>query len=131
MASLADLAALAATFRNDTPAKPAEPALPEGWTYIRTEGDGRKRYRVYAIFEKRLNAVEKAMATLPVESSRHEVGDICPHCLGAGRYSAHMGHFHNDKCYRCDGKGTLDAKDLAFFQRRVKGAGPVCHVVTA
>lgn len=105
--------------------------LPEGWVYL-GERNGKPHYRTApGIAVKKPSAVVKALMTLPVESSRHEVGDTCPHCKGVGRYSAHLGHFRNEKCFRCDGKGELNEKDIALLDRRMQGAGPVCHVVTA
>lgn len=61
----------------------------------------------------------------------HRVGGVCPHCNGSGRYRFHTDASRNDKCYRCDGKGRLSAKDLAYLDRRMGGAGPICWVVSA
>lgn len=67
------------------------------------------------------------------ESKRegHVDGGSCPHCNGTGRYRFHSDATRNEKCYRCDGKGRLDARDLAFLDRRAGGAGPICWVVSA
>lgn len=67
------------------------------------------------------------------ESKReaHREGGACPHCAGTGRYRLHTKPGSNDKCYRCHGKGRLDRKDLAYLDRRIKGAGPICWVVSA
>lgn len=67
------------------------------------------------------------------ESKReaHREGGACPHCSGTGRYRFHTQPGRNDKCYRCHGKGRLDRRDLAFLDRRIKGAGPICWVVSA
>lgn len=63
--------------------------------------------------------------------SEHKVGATCPHCQGSGRYRLHTRPGSNDKCYRCDGKGRLNEKDMAYLTRRLEGAGPVCWVVSA
>lgn len=115
----------------ELPAAPAAPAVPDGWTQTPRTKRGKPVYEVYAICTKPRNPVASLLDRLPMESQRHEEGDTCPHCLGTGRYNAHKGHFHNEKCYRCNGKGLLDARDLAFLDRRKKGAGPICHIVTA
>lgn len=67
------------------------------------------------------------------ESKReaHVDGSACPHCNGTGRYRFHTDATRNEKCYRCDGKGRINQKDLAYLDRRIKGAGPVCWVVAA
>lgn len=67
---------------------------------------------------------------LPKEQTVHTVGDTCPHCLGKKRYSWHTKD-RTEKCYRCNGKGFLDARDLAFLQKRTQEHRPICHVVTA
>ena len=67
---------------------------------------------------------------LPKEQSVHKVGKTCPHCLGKKRYSWHVKE-KTEKCYRCHGKGFLDARDLAFLQKRQQENRPICHVVTA
>lgn len=67
------------------------------------------------------------------ESKReaHVDGGACPHCNGTGRYRFHTDATRNEKCYRCDGKGRINQKDLAYLDRRLGGAGPVCWVVAA
>ncbi len=67
------------------------------------------------------------------ESKResHSVGGLCPHCNGSGRYRFHTDASRNEKCYRCDGKGRLSAKDLAYLDRRLGGAGPICWMIGA
>lgn len=67
------------------------------------------------------------------ESKReaHVDGGACPHCNGTGRYRFHTDATRNEKCYRCDGKGRINLKDMAYLDRRIKGAGPVCWVVAA
>lgn len=63
--------------------------------------------------------------------TEHKVGELCPHCAGTGRYHLHTNRGSNGKCYRCDGKGRLNERDLAFLDRRAGGAGPICWVVSA
>lgn len=111
-------------------ALPAAPSAPAGWVHI-GERRGKPVYRVYATFAKRANPVASLLDRLPKERSEHKVGDTCPHCLGSGRYSAHRGHFHNEKCYRCDGKGVLNARDIGYLNRRLSGGEPLCRIVTA
>ena len=67
------------------------------------------------------------------ESKReaHVDGGACPHCNGTGRYRFHTDATRNEKCYRCDGKGRLNLKDLAYLDRRLGGAGPVCWITAA
>lgn len=67
------------------------------------------------------------------ESKResHVDGGACPHCNGTGRYRFYTDATRNEKCYRCDGKGRINQKDLAYLDRRLGGAGPVCWVVAA
>lgn len=124
--SLAKLAAIADQF-----AAPAEPTLPNGWTNTGRTKRGKPVYEVYATFAKTKNPVTSLLDRLPREQAEHHEGDTCPHCLGSGRYTAHRGHFANEKCYRCDGKGLLDKKDLAFLKRRLEADEPICVVVTA
>jgi len=107
--------------------------VPEGWVYIR-EIKGRPHYRTtpgIAVPNKPVNPVADLLARLPQENSKHEVGGTCPHCSGSGRYSAHRGHFTDEKCFRCDGKGILNSKDLAYLRRREAADEPVCRVATA
>lgn len=67
------------------------------------------------------------------ESKReeHTEGGKCPHCAGTGRYRFHTDVTRNDKCFRCDGKGALNHKDLAYLAKRLGGAGPICWVRSA
>ena len=105
-------------------------SVPDNWTVTGRTTRGKPVYIVYAIFKK-INPVRAILDALPREVGEHVENGVCPHCQGTGRYSAHLGHFHNDKCYRCDGKGLLDAKDLAFLKRREVNAEPICRIVTA
>lgn len=79
--------------------------------------------------------IETAAAKLErwVESKaeQHTDGSACPHCSGTGRYRFHTDSTRNERCFRCNGKGRLDAKDLAFLNKRLGGAGPICWVVSA
>lgn len=107
--------------------------IPNGWVHL-GERNGKPHYRTtpgVAVSKPAVNPVLDILMTLPVENSRHIEGGTCPHCEGIGRYSAHRGHFNNEKCFRCHGKGTLDAKDIAYLERRRQGAGPLCHIKTA
>lgn len=74
------------------------------------------------------NIVE--FAPLPREVHIHKVGDTCPHCMGKRRYSWHLTE-RTEKCFRCNGKGILDARDIAFLRARVQESRPICKVVTA
>lgn len=62
---------------------------------------------------------------------QHVEGGVCPHCHGTGRYRFHTDHTRNERCFRCNGKGRLDMRDLAFFHRRLEGAGPLCWLTSA
>jgi hypothetical protein len=116
---------------------PAEDAIvheiPEGWVHL-GERNGKPHYRTtpgIAVPKPSKNAVIELLKGLPRESARHSTGGTCPHCLGSGRYSAHRGHFKNEKCFRCNGKGVLNSKDLAYLRRREAADEPVCRVATA
>lgn len=76
-------------------------------------------------------AARKLQRWAEAKRGQHVAGGQCPHCSGTGRYRFHTDPTRNDKCFRCDGKGTLNERDLAFLDRRVGGAGPVCWVVSA
>lgn len=99
------------------------------------------RIRVYAgalvtdVMLKLVLGIETAAQKLErwAESKRseHVVGGKCPHCSGTGRYRFHTDPARNDKCYRCDGKGVLNARDLGFLAKRLDGAAPVCWVRSA
>ena len=65
------------------------------------------------------------------KAEQHTAGSACPHCSGTGRYRFHTDATRNERCFRCNGKGRLDSKDLAFLNKRLGGAGPVCWVVSA
>lgn len=101
---------------------------------IKTEKKQPAKQRVRVTWDSagRIQWPEKKAAAatriiLPVEQLAHTQGGDCPHCGGTGRYLIHTKRVR-EKCYRCDGKGTLDARDIAFLQRRLTGAGPVCRV---
>lgn len=123
---------LMAAFAPVAAARTPEPAVPDGWIDTGRTKNGKPIYRVHAIIHRVQNPVVSSLVDrLPKERPEHRVGDTCPHCLGSGRYSAHRGHFNNEKCFRCDGKGVLNAKDLAYLRRREVAKAPVCRVVSA
>lgn len=107
--------------------------LPEGWVSLGTcPITGKPRYRTApAVAEHKPTFAERAARWLEAKADQHVAGHACPHCRGTGRYRFHTDTSRNEKCFRCDGKGTLNAKDLAFLNKRIGGAGPVCWVVTA
>jgi hypothetical protein len=74
--------------------------------------------------------VSNVFQLLPKERSEHHVGQACPHCLGKKRYSWHVTD-KTEKCFRCHGKGFLDARDLAFLRKRQQEGRAICHIVTA
>lgn len=76
-------------------------------------------------------AAQKLARWAESKREQHIEGGCCPHCKGTGRYRFHTDATRNEKCYRCDGKGTLNTKDLAFFTNRLKNDRPVCWVTTA
>jgi hypothetical protein len=76
-------------------------------------------------------AAQKFAIWAEAKAEQHVAGNKCPHCSGTGRYRLHTQPGSNNKCYRCDGKGVLNNRDLAFLDRRMKGAGPICWVITA
>lgn len=118
------------TAQLQTVVEPEPESAPDNWTATGRTKRGKPVYIVYAIFEK-INPVRAILDALPREVGEHVESGVCPHCQGRGRYSAHRGHFHNEKCYRCDGKGLLDAKDLRFLKRREVNKEPICRIVTA
>lgn len=100
------------------------------------------RMRVYAILGNEV--VEAPVSEEPaVEAPRtrivwptatvaqHAAGSSCPHCRGTGRYRFHTDRQRNEKCFRCDGKGRLDSRDIQFLQARIGGRGPVCEITSA
>ena len=107
--------------------------LPEGWVALGTcPITGKPRYRTApAVAERIPTFAERAARWLEAKADQHVAGHTCPHCRGTGRYRFHTDTSRNEKCFRCDGKGVIDAKDLAFLNKRIGGAGPVCWVVTA
>lgn len=107
--------------------------LPEGWVALGTcPLTGKPRYRTArAVAERIPTFAERAARWLEAKADQHVAGHTCPHCRGTGRYRFHTDATRNEKCFRCDGKGTLNAKDMAFLNKRIGGAGPVCWVVSA
>lgn len=107
--------------------------LPKGWVALGTcPITGKPRYRTApAVAEHIPTFAEKLARWLESKRTDHAVGNTCPHCNGTGRYRFHTDATRNEKCFRCDGKGTLNAKDLAFLDKRLGGAGPVCWVKSA
>lgn len=107
--------------------------LPEGWVALGTcPKSGKPRYRTApAIAEHIPTFAEKLERWLESKREGHVAGGACPHCSGTGRYRLHTQPGSNGKCFRCDGKGRLSHKDLAFLDKRLGGAGPVCWVVSA
>lgn len=107
--------------------------LPEGWVALGTcPLTGKPRYRTApAVAEHIPTFAERAARWLEAKADQHVAGHTCPHCRGTGRYRFHTDATRNEKCFRCDGKGVLNAKDLAFLNKRIGGAGPICWVVTA
>lgn len=140
MKFLSTAKAAAAKFSDDIEVKydtpPVEDSVvcevPKGWVHL-GERNGKPWYRTtpaVAVPKTKRNRVRELLS-LPRETGQHIENGVCPHCQGGGRYSAHLGHFHREKCYRCDGKGLLDAIDLRFLKRREVNAEPICHIVTA
>jgi len=132
-AARAKLTAALAEGKAAQPIQPAQPALPKGWVALGTcPATGKPRYRTApAVVERKPSFAERAARWLEAKADQHTAGGTCPHCRGTGRYHFHTDASRNEKCYRCDGKGVLNAKDLAFLNKRIGGAGPVCWVVTA
>lgn len=107
----------------------ATPALPAHVTYL-GERNGKPHYRVMPVIERTPTAADHYALWAESKAEQHKVGGICPHCQGTGRYFLHTKP-GNNKCFRCNGKGKLDAKDMAFLNRRLGGKGPICWVVSA
>lgn len=107
--------------------------LPEGWVALGTcPLTGKPRYRTApAKVEHIPTFAERLARWADAKRDQHRAGGTCPHCNGTGRYRFHTNVMRNEKCFRCDGKGTLTAKDLAYLDRRLGGAGPVCWIVSA
>lgn len=108
----------------------AKPALPAHVTYLGVR-NGKPHYRAMGVATEKPRASELFRRWAESRAEQHQVGGICPHCKGTGRYVLHTRPGERNKCYRCDGKGTLNAKDLAFLNRRLGGAGPICWATTA
>lgn len=93
--------------------------------------NGKIVLRMYAVLAKpEPKRASNVVQLLPKEQSVHKLGDTCPHCLGKKRYSWHNSD-KTEKCFRCHGKGFLDARDLAYLAKRQEEKRPICHVVTA
>lgn len=103
------------------PAKPAKPAIRVYMGGVVTRAMIRKALGIKSVIEKWAES----------KAPQHGVGSKCPHCNGTGRYLFHTNPQRNERCYRCNGKGVLDARDMAFLNRRLQGGEPVCWVTTA
>ena len=101
--------------------KPAKPVIRVYMGGVVTRAMIRKALGIKSVTEKWAES----------KASQHGVGSKCPHCNGTGRYLFHTNPQRNERCYRCNGKGVLDARDMAFLNRRLQGGGPVCWVVSA
>lgn len=108
----------------------AQRALPAHVTYL-GQRNGKPHYRVKPVVERKPTAATWLSRWAESKAEQHRVGAVCPHCRGTGRYRFHADRSRNEHCYRCNGKGRLDSKDLAFFNKRRGGNGPICWVVSA
>lgn len=106
------------------------PVLPAHVTYLGMR-NGKPHYRVIPVMEPKPRAATTLARWAESKAEQHRVGDACPHCSGTGRYHFHTNKTRNERCFRCNGKGRLDAKDLGFLNKRLGGTGPVCWVVSA
>lgn len=100
-------------------AKKKQITPPDGWEYI-GEVNGKPRFK----YMKRDNfrvVVKRHHTPFTPLVHQHVVGGVCPHCNGVGRF------YGNGKCFRCDGKGKLDEKDLAFYEKRKRTGRPICR----
>lgn len=122
-AAAAKLAAAKASIQ-PTPAKPAKPV-------IRVRAGGTVTEAMVKMALGLETFAQKLARWAESKREAHVDGGACPHCNGTGRYRFHTDVTRNEKCYRCDGKGRINQKDLAYLDRRIKGAGPVCWVVAA
>ncbi len=104
--------------------------LPAHVTYLGQRA-GKPHYRVYPVVERKPSALQLLKRWNESRVEQHRVGGMCPHCRGTGRYRFHTDAKRNEHCFRCNGKGRLDAKDIAYFNRRAGGAGPICWVQSA
>ena len=66
-------------------------------------------------------------AVLTKEDGQHTLGGTCPHCNGTGRYLIHTKREYQ-KCYRCNGKGRLDHRDLEYLHMRVDTGAPISRI---
>ena len=106
------------------PAKPAKPRL-------RVRAGGIVTEAMLKIALGIETAAGKLARWVEAKRADHAEGSSCPHCSGTGRYRFHTDVGRNDKCFRCDGKGHLNARDIAFLDRRLGGNGPICWVISA
>lgn len=118
------------SFHNSVEVIETKPTLPAHVTYL-GERNGKPHYRVMPTIEKKPTAAEVVAGWAESKAEQHVLGGTCPHCLGMGRITFHTNAARREKCYRCDGKGRLNERDLAFFSRRLRGTGPICWVQTA
>ncbi|MFV1943467.1 hypothetical protein VPH49_21885 [Pseudomonas luteola] len=95
------------------------------------------RIRVYALIGRTVELVSKAVQALThiwteyKERDVNRAGHTCPHCEGTGRYRMWLNPNTNAKCYRCDGKGIMNDRDMAYLRRRLEGHGPVSTIRSA
>lgn len=126
-----DLMALVDDLADDTPtpppAAPAKPAKPR----IRVYMGGIVTDLMLKLALGIETAAQAYQRWAESRAEQHVVGAVCPHCRGTGRYRFYTDRARNERCFRCNGKGRLDMRDLAFFNRRLGGSGPVCWVTTA
>lgn len=95
---------------------------------IRVHAGGRVTQAMLKIALGIETSAQKLQRWAESKGSEHVLGGTCPHCGGTGRYRFHTDLGRNEKCYRCNGKGILDARDLSFFAKRTSGVGPICWV---
>ena len=98
----------------------ASPVLPAGVEYV-GERNGKPHYRAMGVAVEMVKPqpapkVEKPATYQLVNLADVRVGHTCPRCR-AGMYHFHDGRV--DKCYWCDGKGVIVAKDMAYLRSRI------------
>ena len=101
-----------------------EHTLPAGVEYV-GERNGKPHYRAMGVAVEMVEKsstpepkakVEKSATYQLVNLADVRVGHTCPRCR-AGMYHFHDGRV--DKCYWCDGKGVIVAKDMAYLRPRI------------
>lgn len=103
-------------FINEEPS--GAPQLPANVEHV-GERNGKPHYRAKGVavaVESEAVAEKPATVYQLVDLNDLRVGHSCPRCRD-GVYKFHNGRI--EKCFWCDGKGVISAKDMAYIRPRL------------